>query len=150
MQLKNRIFFSIAYYLCKSSHFNVFMQIICAIWLCFHRIRLKRVTILTPSALLFYANKMSGQHPFFYVGVLNEVFLTLAEPFFLMERRTSIESGGILSCAFFLTMTICAERKRLKCLCTVCFLRKVARDMYQPHCKRLITPFSQSGKAMTV
>ena len=119
MQLKNRTFFSIAYYLCKSSHFNVFMQIICAIWLCFHRIRLTRATILTPSALFFYANKMSGQHHFFCTWILSEAFLTVAEPFFLMQRRTSVESGTILSCTFFLTMTICAERKRLKCLCTV-------------------------------
>lgn len=35
MQLKNRIFFSIAYYLCKSSHFRDFLQNICAIRPCF-------------------------------------------------------------------------------------------------------------------
>ena len=94
MQLKNRIFFSIAYYLCKSSHFNVFMQIICAIWRCFHRIRLKSVTVLTLSALLFYANKMSGQHPFFAPGFWVRVFWPWLNPFFSWSGALLSKAGS--------------------------------------------------------
>jgi len=81
MQLKNRLFFSIAYYLCKSSHFGVFVQNICAIWPCFHRIQ---QTALLPSASLHTSFHRINDLPaafLFCVSVLSDDFSTRAASF---------------------------------------------------------------------
>ena len=85
MQLKNRLFFSIAYYLCKSSHFSVFVQNICAIWSCFHRF--SRLALL-PHAFLRVAFQQVNnlQAAFlFHTPVPNDAFLTSPALFFHVQ-----------------------------------------------------------------
>jgi hypothetical protein len=85
MQLKNRLFFSIAYYLCKSSHFSVFVQNICAIWSYFHRIS---QPALMPHASPWVAFQQVNdlQAVFlFHTPVPNDAFLTSPALFFHVQ-----------------------------------------------------------------